>query len=128
MGKYWSSGLAVLYDPLEFKTWEGRVGRFSCPLICWKELNKSGVSSQCSICMAVKWGVFTVFLFCIWLRVLRIVGSTLSLTLWRCDVTTSQLNSRWRRPSRQYFGFWSLRAATALHVSKKNITFSFNQG
>ena len=39
-----------------------------------------------------------------------------------------ELNPRWRRPSRQYFGFRSSRAATALHVSKKNITFCFNQG
>ena len=30
--------------------------------------------------------------------------------------------------SRQYFGFRSSRAATALHVSKKNITFCFDQG
>ena len=35
-----------------------------------------------------------------------------------------ELNPRWRRPSRQYFGFRSSRAATALHVSKKNITFA----
>ena len=34
------------------------------------------------------------------------------------DVVTSQ--------RRQYFGFQSSRAATALHVSKKNITFCFN--
>ena len=31
-----------------------------------------------------------------------------------------------RKP--KYFGFQSSRAATALHVSKKNITFCFNQG
>ena len=53
------------------------------------------------------------------------VGSTLSLTLWRHNV---KLNPRWRRSSRQYFGFRSSRAATALHISKKNITFCFNQG
>ena len=47
------------------------------------------------------------------------------LWVWRCDV---KLNPRWRRPSRQYFGFRSSHAATALHVSKKNITFCFNQG
>ena len=39
-----------------------------------------------------------------------------------------KLNPRWRRPSRQYFGFQSSRAATASHVSKKNITFCLNQG
>ena len=44
------------------------------------------------------------------------------LTLWRHNV---KLSPRWWRPSRQYFGFWSSRAATALHVSKKNITFCF---
>ena len=46
------------------------------------------------------------------------------LTVWRHNV---KLNPRWRRPS-QYFGFRSSRAATALRVSKKNITFCFNQG
>ena len=39
-----------------------------------------------------------------------------------------KLNPRWRRHSRQYFGYQSSRAATALHVSKRNITFCFNQG
>ena len=48
-----------------------------------------------------------------------------ALWVWRHNV---KLNPRWRRPSRQYFGFRSSRAATALHVSKKNITFCFNQG
>ena len=33
-----------------------------------------------------------------------------------------KFNPRWRRPSCQYFGFWSSCAATALHISKKNIT------
>ena len=54
-----------------------------------------------------------------------LIGSTLSLTLWRHNV---KLNPRWRRPSCQYFGFRSSHAATALHVSKKNTTFFFNQG
>ena len=54
-----------------------------------------------------------------------LIGSTLSLTLWRHNVKP---NPRLRRPSRQYFGFRFSRAATALHVSKKNITFCFNQG
>ena len=49
-----------------------------------------------------------------------------ALWVWRCDVTTS--NSIQVCPSRQYFSFRSSRAATALHVSKKNITFCFNQG
>ena len=38
-------------------------------------------------------------------------------------VMTSQLNPRWRRPSRQYFSFRSSRAATALYVSKKKHYF-----
>ena len=131
MGKYWSSGLAVLYDPHELKTWEGRVVVF---LVHWSA-GKNWVRVEClssalfispllrntHACAhpAVKYGVFTIVLFCIsW--VLRIVGSTLSLTLWRHNV---KLNPRLRRRSRQYFGFRSSRAATALHVSKKNITF-----
>ena len=47
------------------------------------------------------------------------------LTVWRHN---GILSPRWRRTSHQYFGFRPLRAATALHVSKKNITFCFNQG
>ena len=35
-----------------------------------------------------------------------------------------KLNPRWRRPSRQYFGFRSSRAATALHVSEKTLLFA----
>ena len=42
------------------------------------------------------------------------------LTLWRHNV---KLNPRWWRPSRQYFGFRSSRAATALYVSKKTLLF-----
>ena len=47
------------------------------------------------------------------------------LTVCRNNV---KLNPRWRRPSRQYFGFRSSHARTAFHVSRRNITFYFNQG
>ena len=46
------------------------------------------------------------------------------------DAVTSQrqTQSKMAGASRQYFGFRSSRAATALHVSKKKFTFCFNQG
>ena len=51
-----------------------------------------------------------------------------ALWVWRWWRHNVKLNPRWRRPSCQYFGFRSSHAATSLHVSKKNITFCFNQG
>ena len=61
---------------------------------------------------------------------LRLLISCKSLSNhFEFGVVTSQRQTqpRWRRPSRQYFVFRSSRATTALHVSKKNITFCFNK-
>ena len=70
------------------------------------------------------------------MKVLTLIKAKSNVFLWyvqccsctRRSKTNVKLNPRWRRPSRQYFGFRSSHAATALHVSKKNITFCFNQG